>query len=87
MYVRPMVTISDCRGCQEQFPAQDLCSDGFCITCYDKVPQYWEKPRQTMFVLLTDEEKKRRRKERKARYQINNKEKVAASQRRRRAAR
>ena len=30
-----MVTINDCRGCQGQFPSQDL-GDGLCVTCFDK---------------------------------------------------
>lgn len=80
-----MVTVSGCRGCQDQFPAQDLCSDRLCVRCYDKVPEYWEKPRQTIFVSLSDEEKKRRRKITKRRYQINNKEKIATAERNRRA--
>lgn len=79
----PAPSESDCRGCQGQFLSQDL-GEGLCVTCFDKVPQYWEKPRQTMFVLLSEEEKKQRLKARKQTYRGKNKARLVVEQQDRR---
>ena len=74
--------VSDCRRCKEQFPSEDLSSDGFCLTCYD-ITLGWEKNPLSRRLVLTDEERKAHRKEQKRIYRTSNKEKIAAEQRRR----
>ncbi len=82
---RPMVTISLCRGCRNEFLTADLDQEGLCVRCLDRLTEYEDGQAIKVWTPLSDEEKKRRKAKCKQIWTANNRERVAASQQRLRA--